>query len=88
MTAPPTKVGGAVTEKYYGKKINKDEVVHHINGIKDDNRISNLIIMSRKKHNKENITLTKICQEQIRFLENKIKNLEVKSHGKLIPFSS
>ena len=40
-----------VMENFIKRKLKKNEVVHHINGNKKDNRIENLIIMKLKKHN-------------------------------------
>jgi len=34
-----------------GRPIAKNEVVHHINGKKDDNRAENLVVMTRSDHN-------------------------------------
>ena len=41
-----------VVENHIGRYLRKDEVVHHINGIKDDNRIENLQIMTNSEHMK------------------------------------
>lgn len=39
-----------VMEQHIGRILNKDEVVHHINGDTLDNRIENLELMTKKEH--------------------------------------
>ena len=52
-----------IMELHLGRKLDKNERVHHINGIKTDNRIENLVVC---KNNVEHLHLHKIkytCKE-------------------------
>lgn len=39
-----------VIEQQLGRKLKDEEIIHHINGIKNDNRIENLQIVSASQH--------------------------------------
>jgi hypothetical protein len=65
-----------VWEKYRGP-VPEDHVVHHLNGIKDDDRIRNFRIMKKSDHS--NWLILHIAQERIRQLEKQV----IKLGGKL-----
>ena len=60
-----------VAAKKYNRKIDKKEIVHHLNGIRTDNRPENLVIVDSSKH--ERHTFERILQDRIRELENMVK---------------
>ncbi len=39
-----------VAEEYLGRYLRRDEIVHHINGDRQDNRWENLEVATRSKH--------------------------------------
>ena len=42
-----------IMEQYLGRKLSRDEVVHHKNGEKDDNDVDNLEVMDLSEHTKQ-----------------------------------
>lgn len=62
-----------IIENYLGRKLNRNEVVHHINGDKSDNRIENLKVMSLSEHTKLHMKNRKISLE----VRNKISKSSI-----------
>ena len=59
-----------VVEKELGRYLRADEIVHHLNGTKTDNRPKNLVVSS--KHNHDKWTIRKAAQKRIRELEGRL----------------
>jgi hypothetical protein len=57
-----------VWENTHGRKLRKGEIVHHINGLKSDNRPENLVAMLGKEH----IRFIPMLQKRIQQLESEL----------------
>ena len=62
-----------IMEEYLERKLKTSEIVHHINGIRDDNKIENLCVVDNTNH--ERGTLLKQCRHKIVDLENTVKGI-------------
>uniref|UniRef100_A0A6M3IG98 Putative homing endonuclease n=1 Tax=viral metagenome TaxID=1070528 RepID=A0A6M3IG98_9ZZZZ len=63
-----------VWEQANNKTLPKGWVVHHLNGIRDDNRIENLFGMPRKRHNLK--LALEPYEKRIQELEDELRKLK------------
>ncbi len=59
-----------VMAQYLNRCLTKDEIVHHLNGVRDDNRICNLALTHRSNHPTK--TFMKLLQKRVRELESEL----------------
>lgn len=62
-----------IWERAHNRVLPNGMHVHHLNGIRDDNRIENLLAVPAKKHDR--FTLLHAAQERIKELESQLGNL-------------
>ena len=60
-----------IMAKSLGRNLTQDELVHHKNGVRNDNRLINLALLT--KHHHPHNTFVSILQERIKELEDKTR---------------
>jgi len=70
-----------VWEEHFGKHLPDAWIIHHLNGLKDDNRIENLLAMPRSVHCPSSIpsVILDAYKKRIRNLETQVKALKKQS---------
>lgn len=64
-------VHDVLMEQMIGRPLAKNEIVHHINGKRDDNRPENLALMTRSEHSRAHVMERLASGEDIRHFESK-----------------
>ena len=71
-----------VIESYLGRELEKGEVVHHLNGIRKDNRIENLLLMDKGQHDlyhslcrKYDVDYTKHSKQDVLEILKQVENI-------------
>ena len=65
-----------VMARKLNRPLTKQEIVHHLNEIKDDNRIENLVLTSISDHASEHSSILKAARLEIRRLQTLLKDYQ------------
>lgn len=60
-----------IMAKHLGRCLESWEIIHHINGVKDDNRLENLFLMTQNKHSELDSYLANLWLEEHRDIAKK-----------------
>jgi len=71
-----------IWEEAHGQSLPKGWVIHHLNGIRDDNRSVNLVAMPRRGHSKHEES--EAFKKRIRQLEAEVRVLKESQQGVLV----
>ena len=63
----------AMMEEHLGRKLDRQEVVHHINGDKHDNRLGNLQVMTLSEHTRHHLSGKPLSEETKKKLSDSLK---------------
>ena len=69
-----------IMQQHLGRPLKRNEIVHHKNGIKTDNRIENLEILSNGQHTSEHYRSANLWKLRCQGLTKAAQRVEAQSH--------